>query len=108
MPDELDRQLREGAERIRDTAAQRAPEITGTLAGGYEVRGTAGRYWVTNEVPYAAGAEFGVHGKWRGFASAGPRAERFLFAAKRMLEEEMGADIRREIDRIMEANGWLS
>lgn len=108
MTPELDAKLYQGARQIRDRAAVLAPRKSGELADGYKVIGSNGNYIITNDAPHAPGAEFGRHGKWKGFRKYGPRAKRFIFRAKDTVKEGIARNVQQGIRRIMRARGWLS
>lgn len=91
-------------------ASSFAPSRTGALRGGYgvSVRGT--RASIINRVPYAAGAEWGVRGKWAGFLKyPGPEGGRGRFAYRAVHESEtlIVQSIYLAMRKIITVNGWL-
>lgn len=91
----------------------RSPRSTGLLQKSYKVsvRGTAA--YLKSSVPYAAGAEWGVYGKWAGFRLRYPGPEpggRGRFAWRAVLEEREGIAevLDRELRQLIELNGWAT
>jgi hypothetical protein len=78
---------------------------SGALAGGYktQVRGPVAN--IVNRVPYAAGAEWGVRGKWSGFQKYGARGR---FAAKEVTDkaEEIVLAVYDGLKQIATVYGW--
>lgn len=68
--------FREAAMGLYDRASD-----TGFLRDQTKIRARATSGFLANTAPYAQGAEFGLHGKWRGFRKYGARADRFIFPA---------------------------
>jgi hypothetical protein len=96
-----------------ERASQVAPVRTGRLAAGYyvRVRGSSGD--ILNRQPYAAGAEWGLHGKWKGFRrypafGTGASRGRGRFAWRAVVEkrEEIRDAVTRELQRAIELLGW--
>ena len=77
--------LREVGKPLAQGAADYSPSRSGRLKKGYkvQVRGSAGS--IVNAQPYAGGAEWGLLGKWSGFAKYGGRGKRF---GGRVLDEK--------------------
>lgn len=90
-----------------------APMRTGALAAGYSVRVSGTNAVVANRVPYAAGAEWGRRGKWRGFLrypafGTGSAAGRGRFAWRAVVEErpQILAIITEKLREIIGLQGW--
>ncbi len=86
----------------------------GALRAGYRlsVRGSTGS--VVNPVPYAAGAEWGLHGKWAGFTrypsagTGGGRGRgRFAYRAVFESEAEIVDAIDKELNDVLTVYGWF-
>lgn len=107
-PTELTKGLKVAGEPIVKEASQLSPVRTGRLAGGYltQVRGTTGN--IVNRVPYAAGAEWGTHGKWTGFQKYGGRGERFAGKAIDDKAEETLLAIYASMSEIATIYGWAT
>lgn len=110
---ELSLELRQAAKEVQDEARDKAPVRSGNLRKGYKAyaKGSKRRveFGVRNRKPYAAGAEFGQRGKWKGFQKYGPRGNRILFAsydeAKAM---QIADDVFDRLARVANARGWLN
>lgn len=94
-------------------AQELVPVITGTLQKGYRVRASGTKGKIASNVPYAAGAEWGTHGKWRGFtrfsgfgtgASAG--RGRFVWRAIVERQEEIARIAFEGLREVAEIYGW--
>lgn len=94
---------------VAQRASELAPVRTGRLASGYYARARMGSGEVLNRMPYGAGAEWGLHGKWRGFrrypAAAGERG-RFAWRALVEKQDEVRDIITAEMQRVIELMGW--
>lgn len=106
-------------EQINDTArlASTYAEPTRTdkphkhLADSYKGRvrkrrGNVTRAQVINRRPYAKGAEFGQHGKWKGFRQYGPRAERFAWRARQDKRDDFHRALLAAIERAAVETGF--
>lgn len=109
-PRELSKAIRTAGAPIVKRAGQLAPHVTGELARSYTVRasGTTGKLF--SKAPYGSGAEWGLHGKWRGFrryrgVGTGGRG-RFALRAVMEREDETAAIITEELRDILELHGW--
>jgi hypothetical protein len=93
-----------GIRTIVPTGPARDPH-PGLLRGSYRVsvRGTIGS--VVSKAPYAAGAEWGQHGKWAGFARYG---EPGRFAWKTVEEESdlIVEEVFRGLTDVAQIYGW--
>lgn len=78
---------------------------TGTHAAGFklQVRGATGA--LINLVPYAAGAEWGIHGHWSGFMRYGAPG-RFAYKAVQDKADEFAAIVAEELRDVAELHGW--
>lgn len=87
------------------------PRSTGALARSYKI-GTAGSSaHLRSTVPYAAGAEWGMGGKWSGFRRKYPGIEpgpkgRFAWRAVVEQRDEITAIITEELGELISAQGW--
>lgn len=87
------------------------PRSTGQLARSYKIRVSGTAAYVASTVPYGAGAEWGVYGKWSGFRRRYPGPEpggRGRFAWRAVLEEREGIEevLTRSLRELLELNGW--
>ena len=82
-----------------------SPHVTGTLAGGYRVEASGMMAAIVNAVPYAAGAEYGSHGKWSGFNKYGA-PPRLATRAIQDKAPEMQAIIQEAMKAPVSLNGW--
>lgn len=101
-------------ERVKELAGRTtaSPRSTGALMKSYRVR-TAGAVGnLASSVPYAAGAEWGVYGKWSGFrkypgVEAGGRG-RFAWRAVLERRDAIESVITNELERLIELQGWAT
>jgi hypothetical protein len=100
-------------DRVREYAS--AASRTGRLEGGYSIRATASWADILNREPYAAGAEWGMHGKWSGFtkypaAGFGGSAGRGRFAWRATVDmrEELVELVAEKLRDVMTAYGWAT
>lgn len=107
-PAELTKALKVAGNPIVKESSQLSPVRTGRLAGGYltQVRGTTGN--IVNRVPYAAGAEWGQHGKWSGFQKYGGAGSRFAGRAIDDKAEETLLAIYASMSEIATIYGWAT
>lgn len=112
-PRELSKAIRKAGQPIVKRAAEVAPHRSGALARSYTLRasGTSGR--IFSRVPYGVGAEWGLHGKWKGFrryrafgTGASRGRGRFAWRAVVEREEEIAQIITEEIREILTIHGW--
>lgn len=108
-PREMSKALKRAGGMLLSATKSYAPTITGLLVSGYKlsVRGTTGA--ITNRVPYAAGAEWGLHGKWTGFLrypAAGDGRGRFAYRALVEKSDQLVSAIADEMREIVELHGW--
>ncbi len=110
---EMYRGIVRAARPVVERASQLAPVRTGRLAAGYYARARSSGGEILNRMPYAAGAEWGLHGKWKGFRrypafGTGASAGRGRFAWRAVLEkrEEVLRLITEEMQRVIELMGW--
>ncbi len=112
-PRELSAAIRKAGAPVVERAAQLAPRRTGDLSKSYRIRtsGTTGQIY--SSVPYGPGAEWGLHGKWRGFRrypafGTGAATGRGRFAWRAVVErqEEIAQTIADELREIVELHGW--
>lgn len=106
---ELSRAIRAAGRPIVERARVLAPRRTGLLASAYAIRasGTTGN--VINRAPYGAGAEWGLHGKWKGFRRyRGVQGGRGRFAARAVEErrDEIVRIMTDELREIITISGW--
>jgi hypothetical protein len=89
-------------------AAAESPRLSGALAGSYSasVRGVTGE--ITSGVPYGAGAEWGSHSKWTGFAKYGSPGSRFAGRAIQDKEAEVELILDRGLRNLFEIQGWAT
>jgi hypothetical protein len=88
-----------------------SPRSTGDLARSYKVRTAGASGYLQSGVPYGAGAEWGVYGKWSGFRRKYPGPEpggrgRFAWRAVKESDDEIMAVITGELERLIEIQGW--
>lgn len=107
-PSALTKALKVAGEPIVKESSQLSPVRSGRLAGGYktQVRGSVGN--IVNRVPYAAGAEWGQHGKWTGFQKYGARGSRFAGQAVDTKAEETMLAIYASMYEIASIYGWAT
>lgn len=110
---EMYRGIVRAARPVVERASQLAPVRTGRLAAGYYARARGAQGEIVNRMPYAAGAEWGLHGKWKGFTKypafgTGAPAGRGRFAWRAVLEkrQEVQEAITAEMQRVIELMGW--
>lgn len=89
--------------RIRAARASR----TGALAKGYKasVRGTTGQIV---GLDYAAGAEYGSRGKWKGFLKYGRPGSRFGGPALEETADDVLRIVYEELEPLAQLNGWAT
>jgi hypothetical protein len=111
-PRELSKAIRKAGQPIVKRAGQLAPRVSGQLARSYTVRasGTTGKLY--SRAPYGPGAEWGLHGKWKGFrryraVGVGGRG-RFALRAVVEREDETASIITDELREILTLHGWAS
>lgn len=80
----------------------------GALKGSYgtSVRGTTGT--IVSKVPYGPGAEWGIHGKWKGFINYGPRGKRFAGRAVDELADEIVRLVTLGLNDVLEIYGFAT
>ncbi len=110
---ELTAALKEAGRPVLERTRQVAAVRSGRMRGGYviRVRGTSAS--IQNAVPYSAGAEWGLHGKWSGFTrypafgtgSAAGRG-RFAWRAVVELQNEVARIVHEELTDIVQIHGW--
>lgn len=90
-----------------------SPRSEGHLAKSYRVsaRGTSGH--LLSKVPYGAGADWGVYGKWSGFRRYPPGPEsagrgRFVWRAVMDTDREIEEVLTRAIEHLLTIQGWAS
>jgi hypothetical protein len=106
-PRALAKAIKAGGEPVLEATkvkAQRASR-TGHLAGSYgiKVRTTTGS--ITSKADYAAGADWGKRGRWRGFFRYG-QPPRFAGAALTENAERVQDIITKGLDDIVTVYGW--
>lgn len=92
----------------RTTSSARS---TGELVKSYSIRASGTSAYLRSSVPYGAGAEWGVYGKWAGFRRKYPGPEaggRGRFAWRAVLEQrdEIEHVLSRELENLITVNGW--
>ena len=87
-------------------AASLAPKASGALAGSGRIMagGTKGR--VVFKAAYAAGAEFGSHGRWSGFEHWG-QPPRFGYRALSEEADNVGRILTEAMVDVFTAYGWF-
>lgn len=95
--------------RVKAVAA--ATVRTGAFAGGFKISARGSSGFVVNAVPYAAGAEWGLQGKWAGFRDRYPPAPgdqrgRFGWRAIRETEAELADAVYDELREFVTIGGW--
>jgi hypothetical protein len=107
LPQEVTRALEVAATPALERARSAAPRRRGTLAGslGVRVRGTTAS--LVGQAPYAAGAEWGRAGKWRGFTQAWGEPPRYAWPAVAAAQEEVADLLYRELEAVLTLRGWL-
>jgi phage gpG-like protein len=85
---------------------------TGNLLKSYKIRTAGASASVASGVPYGAGAEWGLKGKWSGFRKyPGPEpGGRGRFAWRGVLEsrDEISAVLSRELEELIRIQGWAN
>lgn len=84
-----------------------APRVTGTLEAGYKASVRASTGNIVNSVPYAAGAEWGTHGKWSGFLKYGGPG-RFAWKSIEIRQNEIVEAIAIALEDIVALHGWAT
>jgi hypothetical protein len=102
-PREIPLALKRAGAPILVQAASNAPHRTGRLAAGYKVAVKGTTASIVSTVPYAGGAEWGVHGKWAGFEGAPPR---YVWPAVEAQEASVELIIENELRDIIGIYGW--
>lgn len=105
-PRELSNALKRAGDPIVKRAGQLAPRRSGRLAKSYRARARGTTGFITSLAPYGAGAEWGVQGRWRGFARHGARGSRFAGRAIDEKADEMLELVFEEIEEIVTIHGW--
>jgi hypothetical protein len=107
-PRDLTLALKAAGEPVIAQASAESPRVTGALAGSYRasVRGVTGE--ITSGVPYGAGAEWGSHSKWTGFARYGAPGSRFAGRAVQDKELEIELILERGLRNLFEIQGWAT
>lgn len=105
-PRELTKALKAAGAPILADVRGRVPHLTGTLAAGFKASARGSTGLIVNRVPYAAGSEFGRHGKWAGFERYGSAPGRFVGAALEAQGDEVARIIAAEMREIVEIHGW--
>jgi|SRR5581483_7978166 len=93
------------AHRVFEKSDGYVPKRTGRLAGSGHVEGSR----VSYDAAYAAGAEQGERGKWKGFGRYGGAGHRFLYKAADEIENsaELEDVVIRALWPELSAYGWL-
>lgn len=114
---EIARDLYRGLTRAGRIAVDRAREVvpvrTGRLRAGYYARVVRNQGEIASRVPYATGAEWGLHNQWKGFRKypafgTGASRGRGRFAWRGVIErrEEILEAVTKELQRAIELLGW--
>lgn len=90
-----------------------SPRSTGALQKSYKIRTSGTTAFVSSGVPYGAGAEWGVYGKWSGFRRYPPGPEsagRGRFAWKAVVEkrDEIAEVLYRALEDVIQVQGWAT
>lgn len=104
-PRELTKAIRAMGAPVLSELAVIVARRRGRLVKGYriQVRGTSGS--VINREPYALGAEWGMHGKWKGFQKYGGRG-RFAWRAVTDQQEAIARIGLEQLEDIVTIHGW--
>jgi phage gpG-like protein len=101
-------------ERARALAARTtsSPRSTGALMKSYKIRTSGSSAFLQSGVPYGAGAEWGLYGKWSGFrkypgVEAGGRG-RFAWKAVQDERDEIAEIITKALEHLIEIEGWAT
>jgi hypothetical protein len=90
---------------------RKADTHKGMLRGGYRVSVRAARGAIVNRAPFAAGAEWGMRGKWKGFrrypAPAPGGRGRFAWRAVWEEREAITNGIADALKDVLTAQGWF-
>lgn len=78
----------------------------GQLAEGYRVAVTGSTGRVVNPVAYAAGAEWGVRGRWAGFARYGAERGRFVWHEVELQADAIRDRVEAGIEQVITVMGW--
>jgi hypothetical protein len=107
-PRDLTIALKAAGQPVVAQASADSARRTGALAGSYSatVRGVTGE--ITSGVPYGAGAEWGSHSKWTGFAKYGAPGSRFAGKAIQDKEAEVELILDRGLRNLFEIQGWAT
>lgn len=89
-----------------------SPRSTGALQRSYKIRTAGTSAFLASSVPYGAGAEWGLYGKWAGFrkypgVEAGGRG-RFAWAAVLTEREAITAVLTRALEDLLRLQGWAN
>lgn len=95
-----------GEPALREASALAPVGPTGGLSKGYKVRTRGNTGYLTSRVPYAAGADWGLHGKWSGFTKYGPQGERFAGRAVDTKADEIGEAMSEALRDLLTLAGW--
>ena len=119
-PRELSAALREAGkpvlERVKQVAAVGRPpkdKHPGLLRGSYRIRVRTTSAFLASTAPYGAGAEWGLHGNWKGFRKypaygTGRAAGRGRFAWRAVVEkeDEIFEVMTKRLQDIITIHGW--
>lgn len=105
-PRELSKALKKAGVPVAARASTLAPRLSGLLAGGYKITTQGPAASLVNRAPYAAGAEWGFRGKWKGFLKYGAPG-RFGWRAIQELADKIAADLYAGLREILTAYGWF-
>ncbi len=103
-------------ERVRQVAAVgRRPKDPhpGLLRRSYSIRTAGSSAFLGNKAPYAAGAEWGLHGKWKGFrkypafGTGGSRGRgRFAWRAVVERQDQVQEIVTERLREVIQIHGW--
>ena len=119
-PRELSAALREAGkpvlERVKQVAAVGRPPADkhpGLLRSSYRIRVRSTSAFLMSTAPYGTGAEWGLHGKWKGFRKypafgTGRSAGRGRFAWRALVEkqDEIVEIMNERLQEIITIHGW--
>jgi hypothetical protein len=93
----------------RTTSSSRS---TGALLKSYKIRASGSSGYLQSTVPYGAGAEWGLYGKWSGFRKypgiePGGRG-RFAWRAVYESRDEIVKIISTELEDVLRIQGWAN
>lgn len=103
---DLSSALRAAGKPIVDRTRAVTPTLSGFLAKSYavSVRGTTGS--IGNKAPYAGGAEWGRHGRWKGFDRYGQAGSRFAARVVDERSDEIAAAVLDGLEDVVTIYGW--